>query len=542
MTALPFHINLLAKSFVLPTIYIKFGVYQKLFVTLSQIYIHMQNNFLLNPNPLVQFLQKAPKDFTKADIIRYITENHIEIVNFRYAGADGRLKTLNFVINNLDHLHNILSYGERVDGSSLFPYIESGSSDLYVIPRYRSAFVNPFSTVPAIDILCSFYTKDGLPLDLASEHTLRKAHEAFKQATGMEFQAMGELEYYIISEKSELFEAQNQRGYHESAPFCKWGDFRYECMQAIAKAGGQIKYGHSEVGNFTLNNCLYEQNEIEFLPVDVEEAADQLLIAKWIMRTLAHEYGVNITFSPKITAGKAGSGMHVHTKVVKDGKNMYIQEGKLTDTAAKVIAGMLDLAPSLTAFGNTIPTSYFRLVPHQEAPTNICWGDRNRSVLVRVPLGWTSGAEKMLSNANPLEIITNPTDPGTKQTIEFRCPDGSADIYLLLAGLTVAARHGFEMQDAMTYARERYVNVNIFEDAHKGIAEKLQHLPDSCQASARCLEAQRAIYEKHQVFSPTLIDGWIHKLQAYKDAQLRQEIGNDEQKTLEWVNKYINVG
>ena len=35
------------------------------------------------------------------------------------------------------------------------------------------------------------------------------------------------------------------------------------------RAGGQIKYGHSEVGNFTLNGMIYEQNEIEFLPVNV---------------------------------------------------------------------------------------------------------------------------------------------------------------------------------------------------------------------------------------------------------------------------------
>lgn len=32
------------------------------------------------------------------------------------------------------------------------------------------------------------------------------------------------------------------------------------------------------------------------------------------------------------------------------------------------------------AGGDANPTSYLRLVPHQEAPTNVCWGDRNRSV------------------------------------------------------------------------------------------------------------------------------------------------------------------
>ena len=45
-------------------------------------------------------------------------------------------------------------------------------------------------------------------------------------------------------------------------------------MSYIAQAGGQIKYGHSEVGNFTLDDKIYEQNEIEFLPVRAEEAAD----------------------------------------------------------------------------------------------------------------------------------------------------------------------------------------------------------------------------------------------------------------------------
>lgn len=501
----------------------------------------MENAYTLNPNPLVQYLQKAQKDFTKADLIKYITEKQIEMVNFRYVGADGRLKTLNFIISSLQHLDSILTYGERVDGSSLFPYIEAGASDLYVIPRYRTAFLNPFSEIPAIDILCSYYTKEGKPLESAPEYTLRKAHEEFKKVTGMEFQAMGELEYYVISEKEELFETEDQRGYHESSPFCKWADFRCECMRAIAQTGGQIKYGHSEVGNFTLGTTAYEQNEIEFLPVNIEEAADQLVIAKWIMRTLAERYGINLTFAPKITAGKAGSGLHIHTRLMKEGKNMYIANGQLTDTALKAIAGILDIASSLTAFGNTNPTSYFRLVPHQEAPTNICWGDRNRSVLVRVPLGWTEGATQMVTDANPLEKPARESDPGIKQTVEFRCPDGSADLYLLLAGLAVAARHGFEMKDGIEYAKERYVSVNIFDEAHKATAEKLSHLPASCAESADNLEKQRSIYEERQVFSPQLLDGIIKKLKSYHDRTLREEIGNNTERITELVSKYINA-
>jgi glutamine synthetase len=357
----------------------------------------------------------------------------------------------------------------------------------------------------------------------------------------MEFHAMGELEYYVVSEEEGLYVTPDQRGYHESGPFCKWGDMRREAMKAIAEAGGKIKYGHSEVGNFAVDGLMYEQNEIEFLPVDVEDAADQLLIAKWILREISYRYGVNLTFAPKITVGKAGSGMHIHTKVVKDGQNMYLKDGKLTDVAKTVIAGILDSAAALTAFGNTNPTSYLRLVPHQEAPTNICWGDRNRSVLVRVPLGWTTGAAEMIKNANPAE--PSEVKPALdKQTVEFRCPDGSADVYLLLAGLVAAATHGFKMENAVAFAEERYVGVNIFHDEHKAIAERLEHLPDSCAVSADALEAKRAIFEEGGVFSASLIDGWLKMLRSHNDANLREELQANPELIKELVDKFINVG
>ncbi len=354
-------------------------------------------------NDLVRYLQKPAKQFTKADIIRYITECGVEMVNFMYPAADGRLKTLNFVINDLDYLETILSQGERVDGSSLFPFISAGSSDLYVLPRFRTAFLDPFTELPTVTMLCSFFDKDGQPLASAPEHTLQKACSEFTRATGLRFQAMGELEYYVVAPDDGRFPATDQRGYHESAPFSKFGMFRTLCMSYIARTGGQIKYGHTEVGNFTLDGVNYEQNEIEFLPVDAEDAADQLMLAKWVIRNLAYEEGYDITFAPKITVGKAGSGLHIHMRLVDaDGRSVMVgPDGKLSDIARRAIAGLMTLAPAITAFGNTNPTSYFRLVPHQEAPTNVCWGDRNRSVLVRVPLGWTSGSD-LCANSNTM--------------------------------------------------------------------------------------------------------------------------------------------
>jgi glutamine synthetase len=201
---------------------------------------------------------------------------------------------------------------------------------------------------------------------------------------------------------------------------------------------------------------------------------------------------------------------------------------------------MMTLAPSITAFGNTNPTSYFRLVPHQEAPTNICWGDRNRSVLVRVPLGWAAKSD-MCQTANPLEAPSN-YDTTQKQTVEMRSPDGSADIYQLIAGLAVACRHGFEMDNALAIAEKCYVNVNIHQKENADRLNSLECLPDSCAASAECLERQRAVFEQHNVFSPAMIDGIIKRLKSYNDATLRSDIADDQQKMLNLVHQYFHCG
>ncbi len=495
---------------------------------------------ILNANDVVTFLQKPAADFTKADIINFIRNNGIKMVNFMYPGGDGKLKTLNFVINSLSYLDTILTCGERVDGSSLFPFISASSSDLYVVPRFRTAFVDPFAEIPTLCMLASFFDKNGLPLESAPEHTLAKATKAFKEVTKLEFHTMGELEYYVITPDNGTFPAVDQRGYHESSPYAKTTDFRTKCMYYIARTGGQIKYGHSEVGNFIQGGNVYEQGEIEFLPIPAEESADQLMIAKWVIRNVAHRMGLNVTFAPKITAGKAGSGLHIHMRIMKHGKNMMIHDGKLSEQARTIIAGMMDLAPAITAFGNKNPTSYFRLVPHQEAPTNVCWGDCNRSVLVRVPLGWTSNQD-MCHEANPNDVAWH-YDTSLKQTVEMRSPDGSADIYQLIAGLCVACRHGFEMENPLEVAERTYVNYNIHDAENAERLAALAQLPDSCAASADCLEKSRKVFEEHGVFSPMMIDGIIAQLRGYHDRTMRKNIENNHEEIEKLVKRFFHCG
>ena len=495
------------------------------------------NDVTLSPNELVQYLKKPAREFTRDDIMRFVEARNIKMLNFRYIAEDGKLKVLNFVPSGREHLESILSTGERVDGSSLFSFIGSGSSDLYIIPKFRTAFVNPFTELPTLEILCSFYNSEGRPLDSSPEQILRKAYTRFRENTGLKMKAFGELEFYVKSFRDPLYPLIDQKGYHQAKPFAKFEDLRVEALELCARAGCRIKYGHSEVGSFTKDDEDYEQHEIEFLPVEMDEAVDQLVIAKWILRMLGYEYGVEISFAPKITVGKAGSGMHIHMMLERDGQNIMVENGKLSDTARKMIAGILDLSKALTAFGNTIPTSYLRLVPHQEAPTNICWGDRNRSVLVRVPLGWI-GATNMIKDANPFDDFEVSGFP-TKQSVELRSPDGSADIYKLFAGLVIAVENGLSMKDALKNAEKLYVDYNIFDEKSAG-KQKLESLPASCWESADCLDERRGLFEKDGVFPSGVIDSVIKHLKSYNDKDLSQRLYNKNDEIIKLVNQFLH--
>lgn len=501
----------------------------------------MNPQIFLDKNHLVSFLEKPASQFTKDDIVRYVIEQDIQMINFMYPAGDGRLKTLNFVINNLAYLDSILSRGERVDGSSLFSHIEAGNSDLYVVPRFSTAFLDPFAEIPTVSMLCAFFDKDGNRLANSPDYTLEKACKAFRDVTGLNFEAMGELEYYVIQPTDSLYPAGDQRGYHESAPYSKTGEFRTRCMSYIAATGGHIKYGHSEVGNFTLDGLTYEQNEIEFLPEAATSAADQLALAKWVIRNLAYREGLNVTFAPKITAGKAGSGLHIHMRFTDmEGENVMLDScGNLSNDARTAIAGMMDMARAITAFGNTNPTSYFRLVPHQEAPTSICWGDRNRSVLVRVPLGWTSATD-LCAAVNP-GSVASPEAAAGRQTVEIRSADGSADVYYLMAALAVACRHGWEMSNAAEVAADTYVDVNIHRAENADRLAALKHLPASCVESAKALASQRDVFEERGVFDKAYIDSVIAKLESFDDEALHDKAKADGNLMLSLVERYFQV-
>ena len=213
-----------------------------------------------------------------------------------------------------------------------------------------------------------------------------------------------------------------------------------------------------------------------------------------------------------------------------------IENDKLSNIALKTIAGVLDKAKALTAFGNTTPISYLRLVPHQEAPTNICWGETNRSALVRIPLGWTLKTE-MIKDANPVEIAQVPYIPG-KQTAEFRVPDGSADIYHLLAGMVMAMQHGMEMENGIELAKKLQIEENIFENEE--LTNHLQQLPTSCYESAIELEKEIKFFNSDNVFPLGTLERFVKMLKDYNDKNLSEELYKKDDEIMKLVKSFIH--
>ncbi len=102
-----------------------------------------------------------PEDFTKQDIIRFIEGNNIQMLNFRYVAADGKLKNLSLP-SPAWTTDRVLAAGERVDGSSLSLILMQVQRPL-CHSRYRTAYINPFASIPTLDILCSYYNNLGTP-------------------------------------------------------------------------------------------------------------------------------------------------------------------------------------------------------------------------------------------------------------------------------------------------------------------------------------------------------------------------------------------
>lgn len=484
-------------------------------------------------NPLTRLLDKPPQEFTREDLIGIIEQKQLERITFHYTALDGKLKELKIPIAHRAQAERILADGERVDGSSLFRgLVDVSVSDLYVVPVYKTAFLNPFDS-GSLDFICRYLTHTGQLAPYTLDNILLKAYHRFQAQTGLDLHAMGELEFFLLSNPAHnTYAMAKQRGYHTASPFNKTGDIINEMVRHITQITGAVKYAHSEVGNLhEVRSNLEEiagkradQLEIEFLPRPIDEAGDNLVLARWLIRNVAYHHGCVATFTPKLEEGIAGNGLHIHMELRRDGRNvMRDPNGELSAAARQMIGGLSRYAGTLTAFGNTVSSAYLRLVPNQEAPTRVCWSESNRSAMIRVPLGWTN-TSNLARQLNPQQRTDFVEEVG-RQTVELRSPDGSAIVHLLLAGIAMSATWGLtHPAEAQQLAEDLHVTGNIFRD--KTVLSRLEPLPSSCVASAAELRQQRHLYEADGVFPASMIDYVVRLLEEEDDAEMNHQLAD----------------
>jgi glutamine synthetase len=490
----------------------------------------MQNTnlYFVLENQISAITGKPKNEWTRKDFLKVIQTLQLERITFHYVASDGKPRQMQIPIQNKFQVESVLADGERVDGSSLFKgIVEVGSSDLYVVPIYKSAFINPFDN-KSLDFFCRFFDRDGNPANFTPDNILAKANEYFKSKTGLNLKALGELEFYLIYDMPKrMYILGKQQGYHSSPPFAKTTHIVSEIASIIAKITNSIKYFHNEVGYIEniqseipeLSGKSAEQVEIEFHLTDIEELAYDLVLSTWIIRNVAYQYNSIATFFPKIDPGHAGNGLHFHLALTKNGKNILLDpSGNLSQEALMAIGGLCHYAPSLTAFGNTVAASYLRLVPGQEAPTKVCWSPSNRSSLIRIPLAWTK-ANNLAKKINPQETETLEYEDN-RQTIEFRSPDGSALIHLILSGLILAIEWGLSNPQRSLQLAEHY---KVTDDPNS-LQKDLEVLGKSCVESAEKLLQKRNHYERDGIFPPKVIDYYAKILLSENDKDLNSRL------------------
>lgn len=447
---------------------------------------------------LQRLLGKEPHQWTVDDLVRVVDEEEIHLVTLMHVGGDGSLKAVDFVPRSREHLAEILAHGERADGSSIFEGLPTGASDILLRPRLETAFLNPFAPFRSLAILCAHLDRKGRPLPESPDTIVRRAYQRVSDELGLDYYALGEVEYFLGRPAGDAdAERPRDRGYHATSPFVAGEAMRRRALRHLADMGVPIKYAHAEVGLIDARKDqgrVWEQHEIELGLAPLPEAADAIVLTRWLLLNLAQEEGLSCRFDPIMKEGYAGSGLHIHSlpRSSVASAAAFLKDGSVGPSGRWLIGGLVQLAPALMAFGNREASSFVRLLQAKETPVAITWGAYNRKALIRLPL--------MAPGVRPGEAWP--------PTIEFRLPDGSALPHLLLAGMAQALVAGHATPDLETLLARTCTH-----DADIDVASMPQ-LPRDAEGVGAALAQARPALEAGGVFPASILEARMGALGA----------------------------
>jgi glutamine synthetase len=444
---------------------------------------------------------------TPKELMKFVKDKGIKIIDFRFVDLPGLWQHFSMTSGELEE--DMFEEGVGFDGSSIRGFQKIQESDMLLIPDASTAFVDPFTTIPTLDIICN--VKDPVTLQPYSRDPryISQKAEKYLKSTGIgdtayfgpepEFFVFDDIRfdqsqncgyYYLDSgegfwnsgrdEKPNLgYKTRYKEGYFPVQPMDTLQDIRSEMVLALEEIGVRIEVHHHEVS--TAGQC-----EIDMRFDSLTSMGDKLLKYKYVVKNVARKHGKTATLMPKPIFQDNGSGMHVHQSIWKGGKNVFYEAGGYADlskAAIYYIGGVIKHAASLLAFCAPTTNSYRRLVPGYEAPINLIYSQRNRSACVRIPAYSRSEKAKRL---------------------EVRFPDPSCNGYLAFTALLMAGLDGIQNKivppdpiDKDLYDLEPEEKANV------------KSTPGSLEEVLNSLEADHDFLLKGDVFTKDVIETWL---------------------------------
>ena len=329
-------------------------------------------------------------------------------------------------------------------------------SDMFAIPDPNSLIQLPWNK--EVGWLASDLWMNGKPVE-ASPRVMLKNQIKELSKKGFTMKSGVECEYFLISQDgtsiADLRDTQSKPCYDQSALMRRYDLIKEICDSMIEMGWGPYQNDHEDAnGQFEMNwdysDCLV--------------TADRHAFFKFMVKTLSEKHGLRATFMPKPFENLTGNGCHAHVSVWKGNKNVFLDNKDklgLSKMAYNFLGGVIKNAESLSAFFNPTINSYRRInAPPTKSgatwsPSSISYTGNNRTHMIRIP------------------------DPGR---FELRLMDGSANPYLLQAGVLAAGIHG--LQNKINPGKP--LHCNMYTDYKK--YPNLPKLPDNLDQSLEKLK------------------------------------------------------
>lgn len=403
--------------------------------------------------------------YTKQDVLRLVQEEDVEFIRLQFTDMFGTLKNVAITASQLEKaLNNQCMF----DGSFIEGFLRIEESDMYLYPDLDTLEIFPWRPQQGkvARLICDVYRPDRTPFEGDPRYILKKV---LKEAAdmGYRFDVGPECEFFLYhtddnGQPTTL--THEKAGYFDLGPVDLGENARRDMVLTLEDMGFEIESSHHEVAP--------AQHEIDFRYDEALITADNIMTFKLAVKTIAKRHGLHASFMPKPKYGVNGSGMHTNMSLSRNGVNIFADPSDsigLSKEAYYFIGGLMKHVKGMAAITNPIVNSYKRLVPGFEAPVYIAWSATNRSPLIRIP---------------------TPRGEGTR--IELRCPDPSANPYLVLAVCLAAGLDGIRNQ-IMPPAS---VDQNIFEmTKEQKMEEGIDSLPRNLLEAIHELEKDTLIQD-----------------------------------------------